>query len=356
MRSVTPLPWFVLLSAIVVAGCGQKESGTAAPMPPVVRVTQLQLADRDAWTASGMIRAQIESPLAFRVPGQVIKRMVSAGERVRAGQLLMTLDPKDLHEQVATAEAQLNSARAEAENAVAERERTSQLVERKLISSQAFDRARTAADAALQQVAAAEAQLRQARNATDYAELKAPAAGVLLEILAEPGQVVGAGQAVAVLAQDGPREAEVFIPQERRGSVPRQARVVVREGQALNAVLRELSAAADPVTRTWRARYRLESEGGLELGDVVRLEFQSKGAGSAGRTVYRVPVGAVSERGSGPQLWVVADGKVTPHPVQVLRLDTEQAYVSTTLPAGAQVVAFGTHLLTPGQAVKATTR
>lgn len=359
MRSYTQLPLFVVLAGMLLAGCGQKESADPPAAPPVVRVAYLQPVAGQTWTASGTVRAQIESPLAFRVPGQIVSRPVSAGQRVKAGQLLMTLDPKDLREQLATAQAQLNSARAEAENAVAERERTRQLMEQKLISAQTFDRARTAADAALQRVAAAEAQLRQARNATGYADLIAPAAGVLLEILAEPGQVVGTGQAVAVLAQDGPREAEVFIPQERRASVPQQARAVVGDGRAaLNATLRELSAAADPVTRTWRARYQLHGEHAPELGSIVRLEFgqsdvASPTAGSAASSVYRVPVGALSERGEGPRLWVVADGKVTPQPVEVLRIDIEEAYVITTLPAGTPVVALGTHLLTAGQAVKA---
>jgi hypothetical protein len=163
---------------------------------------------------------------------------------------------------------------------------------------------------------------------------------------------------VAILAHDGPREVEVFIPQERRAGVSKQARVIVGDGLLpLNATLRELSGAADPVTRTWRARYKLDGKGGLELGTIVRLEFvQPRPAGSATNALYRVPVSALSERGEGARLWVIADGKVTPHPVQVKRLDTEDAYVATTLPVGTQVVALGTHLLTAGQAVKAAAR
>jgi len=364
MRPFTRLPLFVLLAGVglLAAGCGKKEPGTATIAVPVVKVARLQPADNDGWTTSGTVHAQIESPLAFRVPGQVVKRAVSAGERVKAGQLLITLDTQDLHEQLASAQAQLSSARAEAENAVAERERTRQLVEQKFVSTQAFDKARTAAEAALQRVAAAEAQLHQARNASGYANLTAPAAGVLLEMMAEPGQVVGAGQAVAVLAQDGPREVEVFVPQERRTSLSKQARVAAGGSQPmLNATLSELAGSADPVTRTWRARYRLQGNSVPDLGSIVRLEFHQPGAaktaqGATQGTIYRVPVGALSERGEGPRLWVVANGKVTPQPVEVLRLDTEDAYVSSTLQPGTTVVALGTHLLTAGQAVRANER
>lgn len=344
----------VLLTGSLAVGCGKKESGTAVAHPTPVRVAQLQPVDGDAWTASGTVRAQIESPLAFLVPGKIVSRTVSAGDQVVAGQLLMKLDPKDLREQLAAAQAQLNGARSEAENAVAERERAKRLVDKSFISTQSFDRSRTAADTAIERLSAAEAQLRQARNAVDYASLRSPVEGVLLEVMAEPGQVVDTGQAVAVLAQDGAREVEVFIAQERRASVPQQARAVLGDGKTiLKAALRELSAAADPVTRTWRARYRLYGEPRPELGSIVRLEFnRSSAAGLAAVNIYRVPVGALSERGKGAQLWVIADGKVSPHPVQVLRLDTEYAYVGTSLPAGTPVVALGTHLLTPGQTVK----
>lgn len=356
MRPLTRLSLFVLFSGIMMmaAGCGQEEVGTGTKAAPVVRVARLQPVDSDQWTASGTVRAQIESPLAFRVPGQIVTRPVSAGERVESGQLLMSLDTRDLRAQLTSTQAQLNSARAEADNAVAERERTRQLLEQKLISTQVADTARTVADAALQRVASAEAQLRQARNAMDYATLIAPAPGVLLDILAEPGQVVAVGQVVALLAQDGPREAEVFIPQEHRATVPEQARVVIDDQTVLTATLRELSAAADPVTRTWRARYILQGESLPQLGSIVRLQFDQPG--TTGGNIYRVPVGAVSERGDGARLWVIVDDRVTPQPVQVLRVDTEDAYVATTLPAGTPVVALGTHLLTDGQVVRAAER
>ena len=146
----------------------------------------------------------------------------------------------------------------------------------------------------------------------------------------------------------------VFIPQEHRATVPEQARVVIDEQTVLMATLRELSAAADPVTRTWRARYILQGESLPQLGSIVRLQFDQPG--TKGGNIYRVPVGAVSERGDGARLWVIVDNRVTPQPVQVLRVDTEDAYVATTLPAGTLVVALGTHLLTDGQVVRAAER
>lgn len=344
----------LLSSTLIAAGCGQAEPtpGRAAVALPVKGAT-LQPAMLDTWTLSGTVQAHIQSPLAFRVGGQIIARHVNAGQPVRRGQPLLSLDEKDLQEQLASAQAQLNSARAEAANAAAERQRMEELAAQRLVSAQAADNARTLAEAAHQQAAAAEAQWQQARNAIAYATLVAPTDGVILELQAQPGQVVTPGQAVALLAQDGPREVEVFVPQERRHALPEQA-LVRLPGAAteVSARLQEISGAADPMTRTWRARYRLDdaASAGADLGSVVRVRFAADSA--AAGTIYRVPLGALSERGEGARLWAIEDGKVRPHPVHVLGLDTEDAFVSTTLAPETPVVALGTHLLHDGQPVR----
>lgn len=335
------------LLALAAIGCGEK---TTEEHVPRVRTAVLEYVATQEWTLSGTVRARVESPLAFRVGGQILGREVSSGERVRKGQQLMTLDAQDLREQLTAARAQLESARAEAENARAESERARRLQERQLISSQAADNIHTAADAAMQRVLAAEATLRQAENAIGYATLRAPADGIITEVTGEPGQVVAAGQAVAILAQDGPREVEIFVPHERRNHLPQQARVELGNGDEVEASLREVSGAADAFTRTWRARYQLPAEADPGLGSIARLRFNS--SLELGTPVFRVPIGALSERGEGARLWLVRDGVVHAVPVKVVSLDLESAYVAGPVAAGMEVVALGTHLLTDGQRVR----
>ena len=342
----------VLLAALPGAGCGPAVPAGDAPATPVKAVT-LQPATPDAWTLSGTVHAHIESPLAFRVTGQIMARHVTAGEHVRQGQRILTLDEKDLREQLASARAQLNSARVEADNATAESQRMQELARQRLVSAQAADNAQTAAEAARQRTAAAEAQWQQARNAMAYATLTAPTDGVILDLHAQPGQVVAAGQQVALLAHDGPREVEVFVPQERRKALPEQARVTLAGTSAeVMATLHEVSGAADTMTRTWRARYRLDEPPpqGADLGSIARIRFAADTVDPG--ALYRVPLGALSERGEGARLWVITDGLARPHPVKVAGLDIEDAFVVTTLPPDTQIVALGTHLLHDGQRIR----
>src|SRR6185295_5751750 len=116
------------------------------------------------------------------------------------------------------------------------------------------------AEAARAQLKAAEAQARAAQNALGYALLVADLDGVIVETLAEPGQVVAAGQTVVRLAQHGPREAIVQLPETLRPALgsTAQAAIFGRAGVVTPTHLRELSSAADPATRTFQAKYVLE--------------------------------------------------------------------------------------------------
>ena len=120
-------------------------------------------------------------------------------------------------------------------------------------------------------------------------------------------------------------------------------------GKAVDIGLREVAGAADPASLTWRARYRLEEGGVFTLGSVVRVRFREA---TQSDHVFDVPIGALDERAGGPRVWRVMDGKAQPLPVTVVSLGEETARIAADLDADARVVAFGTHLLTPGMAVR----
>ena len=117
------------------------------------------------------------------------------------------------------------------------------------------------------------------------------------------------------------------------------------------AKLRELSAIADPATRTYRARFVL---GGAyqqaPLGATVTLRL-SKTAGK--NTLFDIPVGALFDAGRGPSVWIIdpATSTVSAQPVTVARIGEERATVSSGVIAGQRVVALGAHLLKPGDKV-----
>ncbi len=331
------------------AGCRQAEHGSEEVQPRAVRVVKVEAAGGGEWSLTGTVRARYETPLAFRIGGQILRRLVQAGEEVHQGQLLFELDPRDVDQLERAAAAQVRAAEAEAQNAERERQRLAALLEQGIASQQAYELAETMARSAGERLAALRAQHQQALQQREYTRLTAPHSGTLVEVTGEPGQVVAPGQPVAVLAQKGAREIEVFVPENRVRNVPTRAEGVVPNGKSFSAELREVAGAADPVTRTWRARFRLlgEDSSALELGGTARLRFSDSRTGQ-----QRVPLSAIHDEGSGPMVWRVRNGQVEPVPVRIAGTDGEDAYVEANLEVGAEVVAVGTHLLHPGENVR----
>jgi RND family efflux transporter MFP subunit len=176
-----------------------------------------------------------------------------------------------------------------------------------------------------------------------------------MEVPTEPGQVVAAGQTVVKLARDGAREAEVFLPEGSRQLAKGTASATLyAEGEkTYPARLRELSATADPATRTYRARYILSGDGeAAPLGATVTLQL--KPAQPQLTASVSVPLGALFDLGAGSAVWRydAETQTVTAQPVTVARLSEESAEVASGLNPGDRIVSLGAHLLKAGQKVR----
>jgi RND family efflux transporter MFP subunit len=320
--------------------------------PQLVQIAVAKPAGASERAFTGIISARVQSNLGFRVPGKVVERLVDVGQEVRAGQPLMRLDPKDLDLALTAKENAVAAARALAAQARADEARYRQLAADGWVSRQRYDQAKAAADSAEAQLTAAEAQADVARNEAGYSLLLADADGTVVETLAEPGQVVAAGQTMMKLAHAGPREATVNLPETVRPAIgsPALARVYGSGSAPSSAHLRQLSDAADPSTRTYEARYVLDGEASLApLGATVTVSVATGGTTQAAE----VPLGALYDDGKSSGVWVVDphSSSVSLRAVQVRRLAEETAIVSGVEP-GERVVALGAHLLHQGERVR----
>jgi RND family efflux transporter MFP subunit len=288
------------------------------------------------------------------VSGKILERLVDTGQTVKRGQPLMRLDPVDLGLQARAQQEAVAAARARAKQTADDEVRYRDLVEAGAISASGYDQIKAAADTARAQLSAAQAQADVARNASGYAALLADADGVVMETLAEPGQVVAPGQIVVRLARAGQREAVVQLPETLRptaGSVA-QATLYGKTSEAVTAKLRLLSDSADRVTRTFEARYVLEGAlANAPLGSTVTLRIA---AGTRSEQALQVPIAALYDAGKGSGVWLITGepATVTWRPVQVLGLSDDAAQVSGELKRGEQIVALGAHLLREGEAVR----
>jgi RND family efflux transporter MFP subunit len=220
------------------------------------------------------------------------------------------------------------------------------------VSSSAYDQSKAAADAAQAQLNAAEAQARVSRNSANYSVLVADADGVVMQTSAEPGQVVGAGQTVVRLARSGPREATVSLPETVRPALGSSAQAELYGASASGgAVLRQLSGFADPVTRTFEARYVLTgAAAAAPLGSTVTVSLPDARPSSG----QQIPLSALFDRGQGPGVWVIdpRTSTVNWRPVVIGSLSDEAATLVGGLNAGDRFVALGAHLIHQGQKVR----
>jgi RND family efflux transporter MFP subunit len=340
---------------LALAACGEKAPSDPRTEVPLVRTAIVQRAVPASRSFTGTVAARVQSDLGFRVSGKVLERLVDAGQTVKRGQLLMRLDPIDLKLAAQARQEAVTAARARAQQTAQDEQRYRDLRGTGAISASAYDQAKAAADAARAQLSAAEADADVARNATGYAELVADGDGVVMETLAEPGQVVSAGQPVVRLAHAGRREAVIQLPETLRpaiGSVA-QATLFGNSGVSMPATLRQLSDTADPSTRTFEARYVLQGAlADAPLGATVTVEIPDARVALQGG--MQVPIGAVLDAGKGPGVWVVngEPARVAWRPVTVLQLDDDSARVSGTLKQGDRVIALGAQLLREGEQVR----
>ncbi len=339
---------FLVAAALMLSGCEQEVVEKESRIPWVKTFAIQQQAELER-VLSGRVRARHEIPVAFRLNGLIEQRLVDAGQRVKKGALLFKLDSSDLSKELDARKAEASAAKSAIAVAEADVVRGVDLLKRKFISQQALDRFKLVKKEAQERLNAAKARVQQARNALGYAQLVAEADGLLTEVTGERGQVVAAGQTVAVLAKEGEIEVELFFPEEM--SPPSEGLVELRDGSTLPLQLREVAGAADRISHTWRARYRLLSEShGLALGNIVRASFKQA---EISLDSLEVPLAALDERGEAPRIWIIKDGKAQPVAIQLISVRTETALIRVQLPVGSPVIALGTHLLQPGMAVRA---
>lgn len=354
MHARPPL-FFALALASLLAACSPP-----APAPEAVRAVRTMTLGADS--AGGTVeyaaevRARTETRLGFRLPGKMLARPAEVGQRVKAGQVLAQLDATDLRLGQDTAAAATRAAQANFDVVAAEFKRYRELRDQGFISALELERRSSALQAAQSQLEQARAEGAVQGNQAGYAALTAPAAGVVVGVDAEPGAVLAVGASVVRLALDGPRDAVFVVPEDSlaamRGLQGMPGALKVRPWGTqtlLPATVREVAAAADPVTRTFLVKADLGTTA-LQLGQTLTVVLDlPRQAG-----VIRLPLSAVMQQQGQSAVWLLdrASMTVKVQPIQVAGADGNSLVVTSGLSAGQTVVTAGVHVLTPGQKVK----
>ena len=339
----------VAVLVLTTSACEPRAPPDPRTDPPLVLVTRVAESGTKGSALTGVIRARVESALGFLVAGRVVARLVESGQQVRRGQILMRLDAADLALSTAAQTAAVAGARAKAAAAASELSRLDGLVASGAISAKTYDLAKAQAEGAAAELAATLAGRGAAASAEDHAVLRADADGLIETISADPGQVIALGQPVIVLAHEGPREAAVSLPETTTLKPGANATATIYgRPEALPAMLRQRSAVADPLTRTFDARFVLQCpESIAPLGATVTLAFQPL----AGANTTDVPLGALYDPGQGPGVWLLVGDRVHFRSVRLVSLGTETAQIAG-LASGSEIVAAGADRLREGEHVR----
>lgn len=342
----------MVLSALMLGACS-KEEPPPEPVRPVLYMEVKPQATENLGRFAGNIAARYESTLGFRVSGRIASRSVDVGSEVEKGQLLATLDPTDLQNQLRSSQGDLARVEAQYINAQANARRQQELFDRGVGAQAALDVAVTDLKTTQSSFKQAKAAVQQAQDQLSYSELRTDHPAVVTEWKAEAGQVVSAGQQVVTLARPDIKEAVIDLPAPLAEQLPED--VVFKVASQLEpdinttATLRELEPQAEASTRTRRARLTLaDTPAAFRLGTAISVTLSSAIAPR-----IELPANVLQEVDGKTQVWIVdmQSQTVSPHPVNVISRDDDTVVVSGVR-GGERVVTAGVNSLKPGQKVK----
>ena len=342
---------------ITVGGLALVKHSSAKPVDEEIAIVRTSVIGTEAmakdYTYSGEVRGRFESQLAFQVTGKIIKRNVQLGSAVSAGDILMQIDSRDIQQTVNSSSAQVFSAESQLKLAESNLNRYQQLLEAGAVSRAQYDQYASSYEVALAGIRQASAQYNQGSNQLDYSLLMADKPGVVSSISAEMGQVVSAGQIVITLVQDGDREVEITVPENRIEELHKAVQVKVTFWAMPNIIVdgnvREIAPMAEQTTRTFKVRIRLlNPPPEIKLGMTASVKL----ATSDTLPAVMIPLAAVYQEGDVANVWVVKDDVLTLCPIQTGSFGNGNIQVLGGLQQGDRIVIAGVHKLKEGQKVK----
>jgi HlyD family secretion protein len=187
----------VVLAGLVLAlaGCGERGESREAMSAPqnVARVERQDLEIRAE--ASGEIEPIRMVEVKSKVSGELTRIGVETGDEVRQGELLATVDPRDVRNALAQMEADMELARARVVTAQAQRRRAEELAKAGVLSTQDLENARLEETNASAQLVKARTNLQLAQEKMGDVTIRAPISGTVIEKGVEQGQIIASASA-----------------------------------------------------------------------------------------------------------------------------------------------------------------
>lgn len=304
-------------------------------------------------TATGSLAARRDLPVG--VPGeggQIVRVLVDAGQWVGAGQVLAVIDRSVQTQEAAQLAAQIQVAQADVRLAQQNLDRSLRLLPRGFVSRADIDRLTATRDAAAARVRVAQANLAGSRARINRLDIRAPAAGLVLDRNVEPGQVVSGGSgALFRIAQGGQMELVARLPQDElaRMSVGIPAIVTpVGSTQTYQGQVWQISPIIDPATRQGEARIAVPYNRELRPGGFAQAALET---GSS--VAPLLPESAVQSDERGNFVYIIdQSNQVVRRDIRIGELSDRGVTVAEGLAGNERVVQSAGGFLNPGQRVR----
>jgi HlyD family secretion protein len=333
------------------AGAGKDDTASQAPTVTVM-VPGKQQVTRTI-NATGTLAARREIPVSVvGEGGRVTNVYVDAGDWVKQGQIMASIDRAVQTQQAASLEASVGVSRADLNLAQANLDRAEQLVDRGFISKADIDRLTATRDSAAARVRVAQAQLSETRARNGRLNIVAPKAGFVLERNVEPGQTVTQGSGTLfLLAQDGEMELQAQLGESDLANVSVGIATQVTPvgtDRVLTGNIWQISPMIDPQSRQGIARISLGYDSALRPGGFASVRIQS---GTSEASV--LPESAVQNDSKGSFVYIVGtDNKTMRRDVVIGSVSSAGLSITSGLNGTEKVVLRAGGFLNPGETVR----
>jgi RND family efflux transporter MFP subunit len=354
---VTTIAAIAILLGLSLSACGPEEVVARAEVARPVKMITIGLAAGDeTLEIPGSVRAAQSAELGFEVAGRMLERLVKEGQEVVAGEVVAKLDARDY-------ETRRDRARASRDTAKADYERYEKAYETNAVTGQELNRAKGEYDVA-------QADLDVAQKALEDTELRAPFGGRIAQRLVDDFANVNAKQAVMILQDESSLELRVDVSERDwvhgNSDISREqltklikprVKVATLGERRFPAYVKERSASADPVTRTYRVTVGFANPADANVspgmtGSVIVDRYSRNIAGVAGLLVPSNVV--VADADGKPFVWVVdaASMRIGKRPVELGELSGGSIIILSGLSSGDLVVASGVNSITENMLVR----
>ncbi len=352
------------LSALLFAACtdaGAQDSAAEPAPAPLELETVTPTEVRPVHRAHGVLRAGDAAMVAFLEGGRLAERPVEVGQRVAAGDVVARLDDPGTRNAVRGARASVAELEERLAQLERDRDRSATLAREGVATSEELERVQSGLSRTRSALEGARAQLGETRRRRAETVVRAPFSGVVTDVLAEPGELLGPGQPVIRLVGEGGLEVIVRVTAELASELQPGAIAPIRVavGDSANPLARETVegrivsvAGASALGGMHPVRIALEQPEGIAAGQGVVVELAG-----APRELATVPLSAVQDpSGTHPFVWIDDDGLASRAPVRLGALHGDRVVVLDGLSAGTSIVVAGHTRLLPGDALDGAVR